>query len=275
MNYAVLSKIEERKTSMELLSLLASIVTFLALCIALWQSLEAKKQGNALKTIHESLTTRFLGAFVISFLNKLVGTLESVEESLVILVDTPAYADFSYHSEGLRIIQAIERAIENPRIRVTYITRAENGRRQVNRQQFKKEEHEQWRNLPDSREKLVSLLGTNVDTSKLEYQEFEDALERHRLEILARFRRAASRSPNDNRDNRVRILEDVQPSPINLWIVDGKRAIFALIGYSSGASEYGFETSDFRLIAALNNIVEDKIKTIDAGTSTVSDISEQ
>lgn len=111
---------------LQLLNIVASVLTIVALGIAAWQTYEARKQTKALQEIHQSLTTRYLGPYP-EFLSTIIPILESAKTSLIILTHCPAYAGFTNPDQEQIARQVIERKLGKHNFKVTLIFRDEKG----------------------------------------------------------------------------------------------------------------------------------------------------
>jgi hypothetical protein len=221
------------------------ILTIVGIALSYFQLYRARGHAETLRTIQDSLSTRFIGEFP-SFLSKIVELIQGARQSITIVCDFPAYARFSDPANWREYRHEIERKIQdNVRVSITCL----NAERRLDfsRKQFSRERNwDEWKRRPDNEKKLLDLANTtNRDTiNNLTQEGFYGLMEQADLAMLGeQLARAEKREINSN-------------LPLYFWLVDEQRAIFAIPSYSDQATEYGFITYDPKLISAFKEMTE-------------------
>lgn len=197
-----------------------------------------------LETIQGSISTRYLAEFPF-FITDIVKLIKEARAEVDIFCDIPAYGQFTARSDWIQYSQAIESLDENVKITLTCL----NPERRVSfyQEQFLQDTSwEEWKDLPVNKERLKHLLLAKKvsleEISSLKEERFVGFLEdTNSLMIKTALVRAD-----------VREIEFFMPT--YFWLVDGTDAIFSIPSFSGGHSEYGFITTDQKLIDALREM---------------------
>lgn len=230
---------------MELLGLILGI---LALVLAIWhlreiklQARELKTQANTLEQTQRSLSTRYIGEFP-DYIPEIVDLIENARKEVLIFCDFPAYGHFSNHATWLNYRHAIELKSLN-QVRLSLMCLTEGGRYKLNHEQFSKAEQgwEEWKREQKVRDQIHSLLQSHKcakTIDEISREEFVNLLEETNKQML------------NGALARAETLEVDGYMPLYFWLVDKKEAIFAIPSFSGEHTEYGFSTSDPKLISA-------------------------
>ena len=229
-----------------LLEILGLILAVLAMLIAIWHLWEIRKTAHTLEDVRGSLSTRYLGQFP-EFIPEIVIHIKRARKEIIIFCDFPAYGHFSDRRNWLEYGQTIKKkTFDNVRVSLTCFN--QKRRFDFNHEQFPKvaEGWDEWKKDPQFINKLQALLrshGKSSDAGNLSKEEFVQLLEdTERLMLDDEFLNAEK-------------LEVNADMPLYFWIIDGAEAIFAIPSFSEEATEYGFFTSDPKLISAFQQIV--------------------
>lgn len=225
---------------MDIISLVALVLTIFALLLAIFQQRSANAHAKELNEIRNSLSTRLIGVFP-EYLPDLVNLMNSANESILIACSIATYGHFSDRENWILYKAAIEGRRLKP-VPIDLVILDEAGRKKLNEEQF-------------------SLNSKSWD-EKLREPKFSS-----RLEIFSRFSGHipdgavfVSRLENEQKKalkdsfNPDTTIEISTPLAIHFWIVDENKAIFSVPKFSEGVDELGFFTSDIRLIQALQAI---------------------
>jgi hypothetical protein len=204
---------------------------------------DSKAQLNNLHTIQGSISTRYLAEFPF-FIPDIVKLIKEARKEVDIFCDIPAYGQFSARSDWIQYSQALESLNENVMITMTCL----NPERRVSfyHEQFLQDiTWESWREGPVNKERLKHLLAakhSKETINTLTEEAFVEFLEdTNRLMIKTDLARAD-----------VREIEAFMPT--YFWLVDGTDAIFSIPSFYEEHSEYGFITTDQKLIDALREM---------------------
>lgn len=229
------------------LNIIAFLFTTIALVIAGWQFYQARKQTNELSEIKDSLSTRFIDRFP-DYLIKINDLLNEAKNSIEIVCDVPGFGHFSQPDNWFEYLEIIrKKKHQGLNINITF------HNREI-RQKFRKEQFAQasggkwndWKLNPEIKPKMEKFLKkSNIEISvdKIEFSEFINLLESSENEII-------------NHDFKGLSITEVKSNiAIYFWIIDGRKAIFAIPSFSKeypGFLTYGFITSDPRLISTFH-----------------------
>jgi hypothetical protein len=242
-----------------IVAVLGSILAVLALVVGLWhlkeigrvlleaktQADEAKTHTNALEEVRRSLSTHYIGTFP-AYYEHTVGLITRAQTKIVVFCDEAAYGSFSKRRTWFNYHSTLERKVvqENVRLELTCLDEA--GRRESVRKQFFGTGKD-WKTLKTDANflpKLQELLNAHRVSSKLanlSQQEFEDLLELEEAHVLEDLQSAD-------------IHETKAHMPLYFWLIDSDsaqaEAVFTIPSFSEKAVEYGFSTTDQRLISA-------------------------
>jgi hypothetical protein len=203
---------------------------------------EISKIASELGKIRGSLSTHYIG-IINDYLPLVVSQFEKAEKSITILCDFPAYGYFTAHDEynkyRIALLSRIDQGVKVSMMCLDEPARADSNLKVLlitddNWKEWKqKEVHLDW----------LQKLGYSIgDIANLDKKDFLETLDRVDREMLNVYCRGA-------------IIEEVNADlPIDIWLIDSKRAIFAFSTYSGDASQYGFFTEDNKLISAFVDI---------------------
>lgn len=249
---------ESVRAVIHLIELIAPPLTLVALFFAWRQFIDARHHTQALKEhtqelgkIENALSTRFMGKFP-EYLPEITDLIQRATKSICILCDYPAYCSFTDHQQYERYRNALrDQLIAEPprRIRMTCLDRAR--REIVNRQQFAEAllDWDNWkRKNSASVEKLKKHHKIGVSIEELTVEQLFEMFELDDKRIIDDF-------------GGIRICEVPTDIPIRFWIADEREAIFSIPLLGGDALEYGFYTSDNKLITAFYHLSDRHSKT--------------
>jgi hypothetical protein len=231
---------------------LGLVLAVLAFGVGLYHLLEirkvmrdAKNHTTALEEVRGSLSTRYIGQFP-QYYPTIVDLIARAKRSVIIFCDFPAYGSLTDPKSWLNYKQILERKMQQDDMKVA-VTCLDKERRQafVREQLFQPGNGwNEWKTNPVSVEQLKTLLkwhGIKKDVKDLGEDEFFQVLEFDEERMLNEtFARAET-------------CELESYVPLHFWLIDDDvSAIFAIPSVS--AIEYGFSTTDPRLISALKDM---------------------
>jgi hypothetical protein len=206
------------------------------------QTTELHSLADRLEEIRGSLSTRYIGEFphYISDLAHLIGR---AEENILICCDIPAYGHFSDRQNWVEYSYEIQKKA-NDGITIQLACFSEQGRLRNHYEQFSTDEQlwNQWKRDPKAKEHLNQFLKSHkskVEIEALTMMQFANLLEETDKQML--------NGPFVN----ATLYEIDGYIPMYFWLVDKNEAIFAIPSFTNTQSEYGFRTSDPKLISAL------------------------
>lgn len=229
---------------LQILGHLAAIGSVVALAIAVWQVKDAR-------LVRESLSTRFIDEFP-DFLPEIARVLDKAQSEIVIVCDFPSYGRFSKSEAWLvTYSHVIEKKVEAG-VRVLFVCMTTEARVVFSRRQFfdKPPSDREWqarRRIPKFQLKLQALLkrhNPQADLSSLTFDAFIAMLEQDDLAALERTFKNAE------------VCFTAAPMPLYFWICDRKVGFFAFPTYTGDKSEFGFLTSDQKLIESFLQVYE-------------------
>jgi len=239
---------------MELLGLIVAIVGLIvALVIGLWHirgirhvELDVRQQYANLEVIRASVSTHFLKEFP-HCLEDIVNLINKAQREVVILCDFPAYGSFSNPADFLKYRQAIERKIQDG-ISITITCFREARQKTVCAEQFAAVD-----------ENLESLKGNKAALDKLQrflkfYAPSQTVDKLTKTEFLNLLTTQDDRMLRESFSGAIVHPVDAHLS-LYFWVIDGAQAVFSIPVISDRASEYGFYTSDGRLIMAFEDML--------------------
>jgi hypothetical protein len=203
------------------------------------------------RLVRESLSTRFIGEFP-DFLPEIARVLDKAQSEIVIVCDFPSYGRFSKPDAWLTYSHVIEKKLEAG-VRVPFVCMTSGARVEFSRRQFFDKpppSDQEWRarrRIPKFQLKLQALLKRHIqqaDVSSLTFDAFIAMLEQDDLAALERTFKHAE------------VCFTAAPMPLYFWICDRKHGFFAFPTYTSDKSEFGFLTSDQKLIESLLQVYE-------------------
>ena len=205
---------------------------------------DTKAELKNLKTIEGSISTRYLAEFPF-FITDIVKLIKEARAEVDIFCDIPAYGQFTARSDWIQYSQAIESLDENVKITLTCL----NPERRVafyHEQFLQDTSWEKWKDLPVNKERLKHLLLAK----KVSLEEIASLKEERFVGFLEDTNSLMIQTALVRAD--VREIEFFMPT--YFWLVDGTDAIFSSPSFSGGHSEYGFITTDQKLIDALREM---------------------
>jgi hypothetical protein len=231
------------ESTLDLINLGVTAVTFVALVLAIYQLRIANEQTRVLNGVSESLSTRYIGNFPF-YLSEITRAIEGAQSSISICCDYPAYGCFSDPEGWLNYRFAIaRRAADGVPIEAIYLS--EEGRRRFSPEQFGKSKLDAWDLWRAERmyDLEIFFQKKREFLQKLEKVQFLDELEeRNRLMINDTFRSASHHEVGTD-------------MPLYFWIIDHRIAFFAF-RHSDKIIECGFRTSDKGLIESFEQVQE-------------------
>ena len=204
---------------------------------------DSKAELKNLETIQGSISTRYLAEFPF-FIPDIVKLIKDARTEVNIFCDIPAYGQFTARSDWIQYSQAIESLNDNVKIKLTCL----NPERRVAfyHEQFLQDiSWESWRELPINQERLKQLL-----SAKHCKEEIKSIAEERFVGFLEDTNELMIRT--DLAKAEVQEIEFFMPT--YFWLVDGTDAVFSIPSFSAGHSEYGFITTDQKLIDAFREM---------------------
>lgn len=202
------------------------------------------KIARGLDEIRGSLSTHYLGK-INDYLPLVIDEIKKAERSIIILCDFPAYGYFTDHDEYNKYRIALRDRIDNG-IKVSVMCLNESCRADSNRKVLliTEDNWDDWK-LTQEHISWLQKLGYSIDDiDGLDMKGFLETLDRVDQEMLGVYCNGAD-------------IEEVNAVlPFDIWLIDGKRIIFAFSTYSGDASQYGFFTKDEKLISAFAEIID-------------------
>jgi hypothetical protein len=243
----------DKETEMDVVAIVLGIV---ALLVGIYHvseiKLVLKSTKDQLKNLNEiqgSISTRYLAEFPY-FISDIVKLIKEARKEIIIFCDIPAYGQFSARSDWIQYSHAIEDLEGKANIKLTCL----NPERRISfyYEQFLQElPWDTWKEVDNNKERLKQLLlakSSTVDVKDLTDDVFVKLLEdTNTLMLQGAFARAELRE-----------IEFFMPT--YFWLVDGTDAIFSIPALSGGHTEYGFITTDQKLIDALREMRERYIR---------------
>jgi hypothetical protein len=230
-----------------------SLATLASLIIACWQIYAARKQTKNLEQIQESISTRYIGDLT-RYYPEVISLIEDARKTVVIFCDYPAYGCFTNSRYWRAYYNTLMEKQEKGKVRISLTcpklpVRHDNDETEY----FPNVTEEIWSEWKtDNRHNLkMFLLNTPDKQQNISHSNVEkliDNLSRDRFfEMLLLADKWMLKNCFDEEDEQ--FIES--SPPIDFWVVDGMSAIFALTNYKEGMSQYGFKTTDQKLIDAL------------------------
>jgi hypothetical protein len=191
---------------------------------------------KSLSDLRGEVETHYIGRFP-EFLGDIVALLNTATESITIFCDLPAYGVVSSPGAFQRYTQAIEALAANSEFEARMLHLNGKGRRASLAIQFV-----DW-GTSLRNPNVAAFRNHNWGASPSDHEAFIHLVEEEQERVLAEFESAG-----------VDALDTDQLMPLYFWIVDGKKAVFALTEFDADAHEVGFQTSSTRMIKALEGI---------------------
>ena len=226
-------------------------LTVIALLLAFYQTWDARKQAQRLKShsaslrmIADSLSTRYLGPFP-DYLSAVTNLVESSVKELCIVNTIPTPAYFSAPSLWLPYRHAIERKVRAG-VSMHLVCMNESQRQKRTAKQFpsSRKEWDCW--IVTNRDKVVEFLRfryPDVKLDKLDHAKFLELLLATQRDLLGEMFRG------------VEIREVDQVVSLQIWIADKSRAIFSIQTLAPNGQSHGLFTSDALFVTALRSMM--------------------
>lgn len=235
-------------TSVEIVT---TILTIVALVLAIVHLVALHRQVRAAKahtgSLHEiqhSLSTRYIGQFP-EYFPEILTLVGRAKREIAIFVDLAGYCSFTDPKTFFSYRQTIERKIKQEDVLVSITCYTEDRRKKLFDEQFFRA-GEDWDQLKKSSEKTLRtfLQAHNLDKGfdSLSKEDFVKLLESDERRFLSDTFAGATTHGIDAH------------IPLYFWLVDGVSAIFTIPSLSETTLEYGFATTDQKLIAALRDM---------------------
>ena len=222
----------------EIVGVSLAIIAFIT---GFFHSRDIKRASERVRTVQESLSTRFLGTFP-SFVKDIVDLVNSAETDILIQCDFPGYATLSDPVNALGYRYALERQRERG-IKISLTCFDAVARKRYLSEQYPAGDWGTWAKAEPKRQLLhrfIRAYGDETVGEEVTLEQFFAANEAADSQLLKQvFDGCAQQTP--------------LAMPIYFWIVDGKSAIFAIPTLTK-VVEYGFKTSDPKLIQALTEL---------------------
>ena len=256
----------ENITYIDWASIISLILTVIALVVSVFLSYKQSKEAenltanltvigdgltSKLTLISDTLSTRYLGEFP-DFLPEIINVLTGAQNKVVIVCDFPTYGRFSKPDLWLDYKHIIEKITESSKVSISFVCLESKARIDFSRKQFfhKPPTEEQWEKFcsePVFHLKMKPLLIRNGLENKLPlptFNEFINLLEKEDNDML------------QITFSNIKYILTPDPMPLYFWISDDKTGVFSFPSYESDKSEFGFVTSDQKLIASFLQIHE-------------------
>lgn len=224
----------------EIFGLLCAVV---ALIVGLVHIREIHSTLKTLHDVQDSLSTRFIGQFP-EFFPEIVTLLKSAKREIVIFCDLPAYASFSDPHTFLDYQQTLERKIKDEEVRTTLTCLGPAFRQNAIVEQFfgNGVEWNEWKNHLEHKKSLRRFLALHKRTTPID--------ELAKEEFLKILEAIGNRTIEDTLAGaEVRQIDTY--IPLYFWLIDGMDAVFSIPSSDEITLEYGFATTDQKLISAL------------------------
>jgi hypothetical protein len=218
---------------------IAVLVAAGALALGVYHEKQLSTTLSELANVQRTLSTRYLGPFP-HFLPAIAQEIQRAQERVDIFCDYPAYGYYSDGRSAREYRHALEaKASESITIDLTCLNAA--LRHRYEQEQYSEAVWSAIMSEPLSKRKAEEFIRSRSNTDQIECTRdaFIAALDEVDVAFL--------------RDVFMRRAKEIRMDiPLFFWIIDGRVAIFAVptSPEPKGWEEYGFITSDFRLIQA-------------------------
>jgi len=244
----------------QLMGILGMFLTIVAFGISIWQSKlaigqnqDAERQAERLGQIANALSTKYIGPYP-EYVARIPEVLVHANHVIRILCSVPIHGIFNNADSWLKSKQAIEAFLakdgEDRQVRCIFATRQERDKLQRNQYKSLAKNWDAWKNDPDNRRKIISLVSRVSPKDPNSGDTFDG--------FLSLLERASVRELATTFDRAV-ICEIEYSPPMFLWIIDDKEAIFVLKTTYPEFRAEAFWTSDARLVESLIKIHESYI----------------
>ncbi len=230
---------------MDIFSLLGlNILAIVALILAVYQQQSARSQTKELKEIRLSLSTQYIGQFP-DYIPNVVSLIQSAKTEVLIAYGQVTFGIFSYREKWLEYRTILEQKLhEEKTVDLLCLDERERRVHQIEQFALATKSWEEKLNDPQFKERLDTFAKHYApkQAENIDCEIFLSLLERQQKKALE--------------DDFITAIKTEVSSPfaMHFWIVDGSRAIFTVPNFAEGPTEFGFLTSDTRLIQALRSI---------------------
>ncbi len=238
---------------------LASIATLIALLIALWQFLQARKQTKELRKISDSLSTRYIGGLH-DYYPRVIDLIEKAENSVAISCDYPAYGCYTHPHYWREYNGKLREKSVKKDFLLTLICPNSEVRAKTDKERYFPRAFNDWDNWIKSSKDWESVEAFVQSASKININIDAKGFLRNPqkekfFEILSQADEVMLKACFDKENCTKQIPDAI---PIDFWIADERCAIFAFSNYGLGMrqSRYGFITTDQTLIRAFQEMIE-------------------
>ena len=221
-----------------------NLLAVVALILAVYQERSAKKQITELKEIRLSLSTQYIGQFP-DYISNVVDLIKSAKTEILIAYGQVTFGIFSYREKWLEYRTTLEQKLhEGKTVDLLCLDEKERRNHQIEQFGLTKKSWKEKLNDPEFKRRVDTFTKhyASEQTENMDGEILLNLLERQQKKSLEDYFRTAIKT------------EVSSPFAIHLWIVDGSRAIFTVPNFAEGPTEFGFLTSDTRLIQALRSI---------------------
>lgn len=204
-------------------------------------TIELLKHSAALEEVKGSLSTRYVGQFP-EYYPEIVELLKGAKREIVIFCDFPAYASFTDPRTWFDYEQTVERKTQQEGVTVSLTCLNQRHRSMALHEQFFDGLNwNDWKNMPTVNGQLQYFL-----SSRRQAPSFNELTQDQFISMLD----AVDRRSLQDTFEKAQIRELDSYIPLFFWLTDGIKAVFAIPGTSQRAVEYGFLTTDQKLISA-------------------------
>jgi hypothetical protein len=224
------------------------------------ENLAVQQIRSDIKDIRNSMSTRYIGR-MITYYERVIDLIKSAEDTIDILCDYPAYGCFTdprHWSAYSRVLQDIKR---RGKVSISLTCpdqkhRDENDKKNYFPRAWNKSTWDEWKQeCGDEIELFLKFAGyENQSVDELARAAFFKifwALDRSTLKDC--FGKTNFHETVEVH-NKVEIREVNGIPPLDFWVIDKTKAIFAFSNYARGSSRYGFSTEHEKLISAFGEI---------------------
>lgn len=197
---------------------------------------------ESLETMKGSISTHYISEFP-DFIREIVALIQEARSSVLIFCDIPAYGQFSARPDWIQYNRAIEDLKENENVTIELVCLDHKRRVSFYHEFLQGLPWPKWKEKNAKKlEQLLLAKNTMVKFESVSEEEFVGLLEdTNKLMIQGAF-------------SRIKPIEIKAFMPAYFWLVDGTHAIFSVPALHEGHTEYGFSTTDGKLIDAFREM---------------------
>lgn len=227
---------------MDVIGVISLVLAVLAMVVALWHVHSIHNAAKRLDEVQRSLSTRYIGQFP-EFFPEIVSLIKSAKHDITILCDSPAYACFSDPSTFLDYQQTLKRKAQEKNMTITFTCSGPIQRSKTATDQFPDQEWDKRKKVdPIFNERLENFLSFHLDPPTA-----NDLKNPHFLELIKETEQETLRD-SLLRANTRQIEVYI---PLHFWLIDKDMKARAIFAFPEETIEYGFTTTDPKLISAL------------------------